>query len=201
MSSYEKPMLRITRETGIENFISIQQENAFMLNILNKVDRKVVKVERGLMIDKDGERTFEEPEVIWQSKSQETKDLAAKAMKLAHTKHQENEELRKQLAELEGTKGVHPSKLAEADQAATAAKAEAEAAKAEAESAKAEAETVKGEAGAIEERLQTAVHTMNAQAQEIEKMRAEIERLSTPAAAATTDAAETEKKATTKKSQ
>lgn len=161
MANYSKPMLRITRASGLENFISTERESAFMSNILNKTDRNVTKVERGMMHDNDGDRTFDQAETIWISKGQETRDLATKAMAKAHALHQENEELRKMLEELETGSGVPKAKLDQEKMVAEAAKAEAQAAKAE--------------AGNASERLTTAEHTMKEQAEEIERMRAELE--------------------------
>lgn len=97
-----KPMLQITRIDGRVNHIGIAAEKGFMLNILNKTDKNVVKVERGILSinQKEEKREFEATAVIYQSKNHESMELANEALKMAKASDAENAALRAQLDEL-----------------------------------------------------------------------------------------------------
>lgn len=97
-------MLQITRNDGRVNHIGIAVEKGFMLNILNKTDKNVVKVERGILTinQKEETRKFEVESVIYQSKNHESMELANKAIRVAQQKDAENEALRAQIEALTG---------------------------------------------------------------------------------------------------
>lgn len=106
-------MLQITRNDGRVTHIGIAVEKGFMLNILNKTDKNVVKVERGILTinQKEETRTFEVESVIYQSKNHETMELATKAIRVAQQKDAENEALRAQIEALTGEGGLNKVNL------------------------------------------------------------------------------------------
>ena len=111
LNQNQRRMLQITREDGRVNHIGIAVEKGFMLNILNKTDKKVVKVERGILTKKGETKTFESTETIYQSAGHETKELARQSLALAKEKDAENQMLK---AELEALKSGGASEVVDA---------------------------------------------------------------------------------------
>lgn len=111
LNQNQRRMLQITREDGRVNHIGIAVEKGFMLNILNKTDKKVVKVERGILTKKGETKTFESTETIYQSAGHETKELARQSLALAKEKDAENQMLK---AELEALKSGGAAEVVDA---------------------------------------------------------------------------------------
>lgn len=165
----QKKMLRITRVDGRENFIAQAMEKNFMLNILNKTDRKVTKVERGTLMISGESREFLPEETIYISKNQETKEIAKAALAIAKEKDAENQALREQLDALKaGGAGGNTEELEKARQAAMAATEEAGSA---AEKAK-----------VLEFTVQSKEEELKRQASEIEALKAQLAAAEKPAA-------------------
>jgi len=177
-------MLRITRIDGRENYISEKAEKPFMMNILNKTDRNVTKVERGELVGTGENRKFnvDEDGVIWVSKTQETKDLARKATQMAVELDKENQNLKAQLEALQKGKPINSAEIEKAKAEAEKAIALAEKAKAEAEEAEKAKAAAAQEAGSAAEKVQVLEHTLASKDEEIEALKAKMKEMEAKAA-------------------